>query len=105
MKVTKTTQEEVLNTMLVGYTLPASREELELAFGDPSFEGASFDGKTTLEWDLVFADGTIATVYDWKRSEKPLRGEWIRWNVGGRHSLAVAHVDDAIRAARLALDS
>jgi hypothetical protein len=96
-----TTHEDVyLHTSLMGYSNMCSREELELAFGEPILDGLSLDGKTTVEWNITFDDGIVATIYDWKRTVPPARDEWIRWNIGGRHSLAVTRVDDAVKRVR-----
>lgn len=43
-----------------------TRGALVKAFGEPHYEEISGD-KTTIEWDLEFEDGTIATIYDYKR--------------------------------------
>jgi hypothetical protein len=96
-----TTNEDIyLNTYLMGYSDMCKREHLELAFGEPFLDGVSADGKTTVEWRVTFDDGIVATIYDWKRAETPAADEWIRWHIGGRHSLAVTHVDAAIKRVR-----
>lgn len=77
-------------------SIVATRRELEAAFGAPSFEGEG--DKTTTEWDILFDDGTISTIYDWKRYElgAPAMDERITWNVGGRSFAAVERVEDTL---------
>jgi hypothetical protein len=81
-------------TWLQGYT-DATRRELEATFGEP-FDGDGY--KTTTEWAIRFDDGTIATIYDWKRYEMgaPAMDERIEWNIGGREPIAVERVEDAL---------
>jgi hypothetical protein len=82
-------------TWLHGHIV-ATRRELEATFGAPSFEGD--DGKTTTEWDILFIDGTISTIYDWKRYDlgAPSMDERITWNVGGTTYLSVERVEDSL---------
>lgn len=49
-------------------TIETTRGALVKAFGEPQYEELSGD-KTTVEWDIEFEDGTIATVYDYKRED------------------------------------
>ncbi len=82
-------------TWLQGYIV-ATRRELEATFGAPLLgeEG----NKTTTEWDILFIDGTVATIYDWKRYElgAPKMDERITWNIGGTSYLAVERVEDSL---------
>ena len=82
-------------TWLHGYIV-ATRRELEATFGAPSFEGEG--DKTTTEWDILFIDGTISTIYDWKRYDlgAPSMDERITWNIGGTSYLAVERVEDSL---------
>lgn len=82
-------------TWLQGYTT-ATRRELEAAFGAPAFEGEG--DKVTTEWEILFDDGIVATIYDWKRYElgAPAMDERITWNIGGRDPIAVERVKDAL---------
>lgn len=76
-------------------SIVATRRELEAAFGAP-FDGDGY--KTTTEWAICFEDGTISTIYDWKRYElgAPAMDERITWNVGGRSFAAVERVEDTL---------
>jgi|LakMenE18May11ns_1017448.scaffolds.fasta_scaffold9650611_2 hypothetical protein len=74
---------------LQGYIFDITRAEIEKVFGKPTFDEAvepfSGDGKLTVEWCIRFADGTDATIYDWKRYElgTPAMDERTDWNIGG----------------------
>lgn len=74
--------EETAGTFLQGY-IETTRAELTKAFGAPT-EYEEGD-KVTIEWGIQFEDGTIATIYDWKRYElgTPTDPEFISYNVGG----------------------
>ena len=72
----------------------ASYADLVAAFGPPQ----PGDGeKTAAEWWMRFADGTIASIYDYKTSlcydPDGLPPEEITaWHIGGRKAQAVRHV-------------
>ena len=86
MKFTKNA--DTNGTYLQGY-LPATFEDLEAVFG----ESAGAGDKTTQEWSLKFADGTVATIYDWKEYDTP-RGLY-KWHVGGASKQALVRVRQA----------
>ena len=53
-------------------------------FGAPSWTDSE-DGKVQAQWVLVAADGSVATIYDYKeygRSVHELKGD--DWHIGGR---------------------
>ena len=88
-------------TFLQGY-LRASFEQLVRAFGEPHDPNGD-NYKTDVEWAFKFADGTIATIYNWKNGHNYLgKAEGLelnnidQWNVGGFNQKAVARVIDAI---------
>jgi hypothetical protein len=95
MKGFSTENVEVNGTWLQGYTV-ATRREIESVFGKPNYE--SEGDKVTTEWNILFDDGTVATIYDWKRYEMgaPEMDERIEWNIGGREPIAVERVEDAL---------
>jgi hypothetical protein len=71
-----------------------TRAELLRVFGSPNYcEWDSYD-KITIEWELTFSDGTVATIYDYKRAEYgddeplPLFGEY-DYHIGGTSPRAV----------------
>jgi hypothetical protein len=74
----------------------ATRRELEKVFGKPTYETDDTFDKVTTEWHIRFADGVVATIYDWKRYEMgaPSMDEKYDWHIGGHDSLAVEHVED-----------
>lgn len=83
-------------TSLQGYTETTLRKLVEV-FGEPEYypEGE----KVTTEWCLKFEDGTVATIYDWKRYElgTPELDELMHWNVGGFSPVALATVEYQMR--------
>lgn len=78
-------------TSLQGY-IGTTLETLTDIFGQPQ----SWDegDKVTTEWTIVFDDGTIATIYDWKRYElgAPALDEMYEWHIGGVNKTAVEYV-------------
>lgn len=86
---------DVVGTWLQGHII-ATRRELEATFGAPAYEGEG--DKVTTEWDVLFDDGTVAAIYDWKRYElgAPAMDERITWNIGGKSYVAVERVEDAL---------
>jgi|APGre2960657373_1045057.scaffolds.fasta_scaffold98262_2 hypothetical protein len=82
----KFTNDAVVNgTSLKGHIVTTYAELVE-KFGEPN----SGSDKTTVEWRLDFADGTVATIYDWKYGETPMHKT--EWNIGGKNSDAVFRV-------------
>lgn len=55
-------------------TIETTRGALVRAFGEPQFEELTGD-KISVEWSIEFEDGTIATIYDWKRYGSGYYGE------------------------------
>ena len=86
MKFTKNA--DTNGTYFQGYLL-ATFEDLEAVFGES--EGAG--DKTTQEWSLRFADGTVATIYDWKEYDTPCG--LYDWHVGGVSEQALVRVQQA----------
>jgi hypothetical protein len=91
--------QEISGTYLQGYTVSTTRRQISAVFGDPTEyqEG----GKVSIEWGILFNDGTLATVYDWKRYEQGTPGldEEMIYNIGGLTPEAVARVADALKGA------
>ena len=90
---------KVDGTSLKGH-ITTTFNKLVAAFGEPCIHLApSQYEKVTIEWKLRFADGTIATVYDWKSYGKQRAAdEKCEWNIGGYSSQAVGLVRDALMA-------
>ena len=80
----------VSGTSLKGHIVTTYAELVE-KFGEPNKGG----DKTTVEWMLQFADGTVATIYDWKEYETPMG--MYHWHIGGKSNLAVARVQQAFK--------
>lgn len=84
----------VVGTFLVG-KVSTTYDQLVATFGEPTVRYDDSE-KITVEWQLVFDDATIATVYDWKESETPLGLH--DWHVGGKSSHSARLVADALEA-------
>lgn len=87
----------VNGTSLRGY-FTATRDEIEAVFGAPTISHNDTSDKVTTEWYLIFEDGTVATIYDWKRYElgAPQTGERIEWHIGGHNERATVLIADAL---------
>ena len=57
-------------------------------FGEPL--SGSGDGKVNSEWIIKFANGEVATIYDWKLPETPT--DDYNWHIGGNKRWVVAQV-------------
>ncbi len=81
---------------LQGY-IQATRAQLERVFGEP--EEYDAESKVTTYWAVQFVDGTVATIYDWKRYEQgaPTADEVYDWHIGGHVMDAVAIVHESFR--------
>ena len=72
-------------------------------FGEEHSDGDGY--KVQAEWNLVFEDGTYATIYDWKEDEsycedgtgKP-KELITEWHIGGTDPAAVERVLEAVAA-------
>lgn len=67
-------------TCLIGY-VTADYQSLCKKLGEP-LTGHSGDGKVNCEWVVEFDDGSVGTIYDWKRTNTPT--ETYNWHVGGK---------------------
>lgn len=86
---------DIIGTSLRGY-ITATRNDIAAVFGEPTFDGSRYEDKVTTEWYLEFSDGTVASIYDWKRYEdgQPAGDEVIQWNIGGKTNRAVDLVEE-----------
>ena len=82
-------------TSLQGYTQTTLRQLIEV-FGEPEQYGEG--DKVTVEWCLKFEDGTVASIYDWKRYElgTPELDEIYEWHIGGSSDAAVYAVQEQL---------
>ena len=89
-------------THLVGYlSIPFSR--IVEIFGEP---GESDGDKVAFEWRIAFADGTVASIYDYKASslygddcptpEQMRTNEFSDWHIGGKSGRAAQLVREVI---------
>jgi len=82
-------------TSLQGY-ITADYKVLKKVFGKPN-DGDGY--KVDAEWDVVFSDGSIATIYNYKdgKNYNGSRGlaktQITEWHVGGRSLRAVRNVE------------
>ena len=78
---------------LQGY-IKADYKELVQAFSSQLVRGFD-DYKIDAEWHILFEDGTVATIYNWKNGrnymgEKGMDVEdMVEWNVGGFSTIAL----------------
>lgn len=88
----------VTGTFLVGHTKEVSRDQIQKAFGGPTFIDNDPYEKVTVEWVIQFDNGTLATIYDWKRYElgTPAQDELYEWHIGGVSQNAVELVNSAL---------
>lgn len=97
-------QIDVSGTCLRGYCPEGTTyEDLVRAFGEP-FGGC---GKTDWEWAILFEDGTVATIYNWK--DGPSYGgagphAERSWHIGGFYNepegRSVSYVAEALEQAK-----
>ena len=88
---TKTSQ--LNGSGLKGY-VTATYAQLVKVFGLPDYgPNNKTRDKVTCQWNLKFADGTIATIYDWKLSSTPM-GVY-EWHIGGVSGDSCLRVADA----------
>jgi hypothetical protein len=87
-------------TSLQGY-IDADYNVLKKLFGKPG----NGDGyKVDAEWEILFSDGTVATIYNYKDGKNyngasGLAKTKIRdWHVGGRSARAVRNVEQVLEA-------
>ena len=71
-------------------------DKLVREFGEPIH--GSGDGKVTAEWIIKFADGQVATIYDWKEGKTPMYE--YDWHIGGRKHIVVKRIRDIMENAR-----
>lgn len=62
-------------------------------FGQPHYTDSG-DGKVTAEWVIKFANGQVATIYDYKMGSTP-KGQYA-WHVGGKGRQIVKLVNQLV---------
>ena len=77
-------------------------EKLLRVFGTPM--GASDDGKVDVEWNIMFNDGVVATIYNWKNGPASMGSNGINpvdnktWHIGGKTISAVYDVEEILKS-------
>lgn len=90
----------IAGTSLVG-AVNVSYRKLVKTFGRETF-GMSGDDKSQCEWTLIFEDGTVATIYDWKVNKKYCgknglsKSKVTDWHIGGVSERAVKLVENEL---------
>lgn len=88
------------STWLQGHVYTTYARLVEV-LGEPVNDGDGY--KTDAQWSLVFPDGVIATVYNWKNGRNYLGADGdavediTEWNVGGTHQEVVDRVNELVR--------
>jgi hypothetical protein len=94
-----TSDADINMTSYKGYIVTTYQELCEV-FGPPDDGPNDLDAdKVTCCWRLKFADGTVASIYDWKTGSTPF-GEY-DWHIGGHNIKAVNRVKTAMRSVRV----
>jgi len=87
-KLQKLSQEDDYSTAtsLEGYLHNTTYAQLIEAFGQPTYNQESGDGKVQFEWIFEF-NGETFTLYDWKTYDAQYTmDELTTWNIGGETS-------------------
>ena len=91
---------ETSGTSLQGYLSNVSFDRLKECFGEPS--DFYDDYKSDAEWDILFKDGEIATIYNYKNgrnyngSTAPKVEDIVNWNIGGHKGEVVRRIREII---------
>jgi len=94
-------------TCLRGHIM-CNYEDIVECFGEPEdLKGTLGDGKVDVQWTILFGDGTVATIYNWKNGpmycgidgDPPEHIK--RWNVGGKSYRALEHVASSIEGSSI----
>ncbi len=93
-----TSDADINFTSYKGY-VSTSYQELCDVFGPPDDGPNDLEAdKVTCCWRLKFADGTGASIYDWKTGSTPFGG--YDWHIGGHDIKAVTRVKSAVNSVR-----
>ena len=75
-------------------------ENLLKVFGTPM--GASDDNKVDVEWNIMFNDGVVATIYNWKNGPASMGENGTNpvdietWHIGGKTISAVYDIEEIL---------
>jgi len=86
---------DAYGTSLRGYVTTVFDQLVEI-FGEPELgpNAGDDDDKVTCEWVITFADGAVATVYDWKTDGTPKT--LYNWHIGGMKNTDVVNRINAL---------
>ena len=76
-------------------------ENLLKVFG--TLMGASDDGKVDVEWNIMFNDGVVATIYNWKNGPASMGSNGTNpvniktWHIGGKTISAMIDVEEILK--------
>jgi hypothetical protein len=77
-------------------------ENLLKVFGTPM--GASGDNKVDVEWNIMFNDGVVATIYNWKNGPVSMGENGTNpvdiqeWHIGGKTISAIYDVEEILQS-------
>lgn len=77
-------------------------QKLVEVFGEET-HGMSGDQKCECQWKLLFLDGTIATIYDWKTNKTYCKVNGVskedntNWTIGGANSKSLSMVEKELK--------
>jgi hypothetical protein len=77
-----------------------SFETLLKLFGTPM---SAVDNKSDVEWSIMFNDGVVSTIYNWKNGPAFCGNDGINpvniteWNIGGKTISAVYDIEEIIK--------
>ena len=69
---------------------------LVAVFGEPSVDETSMDQKVQVEWIILFDDGRVGTIYDWKEYDTSPQ-DVTDWHLGGHNKIAPSRVENIIK--------
>ena len=91
---------DVSGTHLQGH-INVEYSVLKKIFGKPTL-GDEY--KTDAEWEILFEDGTVATIYNWKNGKNYLgrngtaKTKITHWNVGGNSKEVVERIQEVLKS-------
>jgi len=86
-------------TSLVG-NIFVSYKELVKAFGEPT---TADEYKSDAEWELEFADGEVATIYNYKDGKNYLGQDGMKtekitdWHIGGKSIVVLKRISEILK--------
>ena len=81
MEFTISNDSSIANGTTARGFLKTTYDELVAKLGEPR-DVNSLDGKVKCEWILLFSDGSVGTIYNWKTEIIPK--DMYYWRVGGK---------------------